>query len=252
MITFLYKNKLKNAVQITENEINSSNTWGTKYIIDDDINSAFRAGDYAIGYGTTSVLFNFGSAVYMDSVALVCNLTITGTCWLSAGTSKSCLNITTGIPIDGLGTSYKYFGNFGYQYWKINMQGVTTISTHQINEMFLGQRKVISEMPSYPFDESVEENTVELTSEKGQKWIYSNYERENWIFNFEGVNKTTENDLFSMYKYLKKNTTPFWMLLYPDSKPLNIKFVRFKDQGFLSDEITKYIFDLTLEVEREV
>ena len=247
-ISFLYKNLIDNVTSISENT--SQLGWGTAYLYDGDLNSAFRGTSTVTG--TTTVLFNFGSAVYMDSVVCINNLTSTGTCWLLGGTIASVGDFTTGIPIDGLGTSYKYFGNQGFQYWKFNMKGATAISQHQVNELFLGKRTTISEMPSYPFSETIEESTIDLISEKGNKWVYQNYERKIWSFNFEGVNATTENALYKMYKYCRKNTQPLWMLLDPDNDPLNIKFVRFQSNAFLSEEITKNIFDITMGLEQEI
>ncbi len=250
-ITFLYKNKLENVTSITESEFTPG--WGTALLSDNDLNSAFR-GDvhYFTMTGTTTILCNFGSAVYMDSVACVNNMPYNGTMWLTGGTISSALDFTTGIPIDGLGTSHKYFGNQGYQYWKLWMHGQTANRTHQVNELFLGKRTTISEMPSYPFSETIEESTIDLISEKGNKWVYQNYERKIWSFNFEGVNATTENNLYSLYKYVRKNTQPFWMCIYPETSPLDIKFVRFQSNAFLSEEITKNIFDISMSVESEV
>lgn len=252
MLTFLYRNKIKEAISITESEKNSYDGWGTSSLYDDNVNSAFRGNIHSVNpsVGTTSILFNFGSAVYMDSVAGIFNLTAVGTCWLKAGVTSSCGNFTTGIPIDGLGTAYKYFGNQSYQYWKINMKGATGESMHQINELFLGKRLIINEMPSFPLENSKETDIVELVSERGQKWIYSNYEKENWIFNFEGVSNTTESALYNMYRFTRKNTVPFWMNL-DISNPNNLRFVRFKDNAFLSSEVTKNIFDITMEIESD-
>lgn len=253
MITFLYQNKLKDVVSITESELDGGGSWGTAYIADDDINSAFR-GDLHYtnpGVGTTTITFSFGSAIYIDSIIAITNLTTTGTMWLMGGTIASTGNFITGVPIDGLGTSHKYFENQGYQYWKFNMKGATAISQHQLNELFLGRRTLIEEMPSYPFITGVEENTIDLVSERGQKWVYQNYDREYWIMNWEGVTAVTENALHKMYKYCRKNTQPLWMSLNADADPLDIKFVRFRDGAFLSSEETKNVYDLTVEFESE-
>lgn len=246
-ITFLYKNLIDNVLTITENS--SRPYYGTAFLYDNDLNSVYRG---TSGNGTSTILFSFGSAVYMDSVACITNLTSSGTLVLRAGTLSSVGDQVFGIPIDGLGTSHKYFGNFGYRYWRLDLFGVTGILKHQCNEVFLGKRLSIAEMPSYPLENSVEEDTTELTSERGQKWIYHNYERESWVFNFEGVNATTENGLFNMYKYCRKNTQPFFMALDPDNSPNDIKYVRFKDNAFLSSENTKNVFDITCEIEQEV
>lgn len=246
-ITFLYKNLIENAVSITENS--SRNYYGTAFLYDNDLNSVYRG---TSGNGTSTILFSFGSSVYMDSVACISNLTTSGTLVLRAGTLSSVGDQVFGIPLDGGGTSHKFFGNFGYQYWRIDLFGQTGILKHQCNEVFLGKRLSIAEMPSYPLENSMEEDTTELTSERGQKWVYSNYERENWVFNFEGVNSTTENGLFNMYKYCRKNTQPFWMALDPENSPNDIKFVRFKDNAFLSSENVKNVFDITCEIESDV
>ncbi len=250
-ISFLYKNKLENVTSITESEFTPG--WGTAFLYDNDLNSAFR-GDvhYFTMTGTTTVLFNFGSAVYMDSVVCVNNMPYNGTMWLTGGTISSALDFTTGIPIDGLGTSHSYFGNQGYQYWKLWMHGQTANRTHQINELYLGKRTSITEMPSYPFENNIEENSIDLISERGQRWVYQNYVRKNAILNFEGVNATTESALFNMYKFVRKDTIPFWVCLNPDNSPLDINYVRFRDSAFLSDEITKNIFDITIELEKEL
>lgn len=245
-ITFLYKNLIESATTITENS--SRIYYGTAFLYDNDLNSVYRG---TSGNGTSTILFSFGSAVYMDSVACITNLTSSGTMVLRAGTISSVGDFNTGIPIDGLGTSHKFFNNQGYKFWRLDLFGVTAIFKHQVNECFLGKRLSIAEMPSYPLENSVEEDTTELTSERGQKWVYHNYEREGWIFNFEGVNATTENGLFNMYKFVKKNTQPFWMSLSPETSSLDIKFVRFRDNSFISEEITKNIFDLTMEIEKE-
>lgn len=246
-ITFLYHNLLNNADSITENS--SRAYYGTAFLIDNDLNSVYRG---TSGNGTTTVLFSFGSAVYMDSVACITNLTSSGTLVLRAGTISSVGDQVFGIPLDGGGTSHKFFGNFGYPFWRLDLFGATGIGKHQCNEVFLGKRLSITEMPSYPVDNSVEEDTTELTSERGQKWVYHNYERENWIFNFEGVNATTENGLYNMYKFVRKNTQPFFMALNPENNINDIKYVRFKDNAFLSSEVTKSIFDLTCEIESEI
>lgn len=246
-ITFGYKNMIENAISITESTTISQ--YGTAYIYDGDLNSAYRG---TTSNGTSTILFTFGSAVYIDSAICISNLTTTGTMVLRAGATSSVADQVFGIPIDGLGASHKYFGNFGYQYWRIDLFGQTGISKHQINELFLGKRLSIVEMPSYPLENSIEENTTELTSERGQKWVYSNYERENWILNFEGVNRTTENNLYNMYRFVRKNTQPFFMALDSDNNPNEIKYVRFKDNAFMSDEITKNVFDISLEIEKEV
>lgn len=244
MITFLYKNILNNVTSMTENC--SSSGWGTSALKDDDLNYAFRGTNTVIG--TTTVLFNFGSAVYADSVCCVTNLTTSGTLILRAGTTSAVNAQAFAIPVDGLGTSHKFFGNNGYQYWRLDMHGATGLGQHQCNELFLGKRCAITEMPSYPVEFSNEEDSTELISERGQRWVYTNYEREGWVFNFEGVNADTESKLFNMYKYLKKNVTPFWMCLKPETEPLNINYCRFKNDSFMSDEITKSIFDITLEI----
>ena len=247
MITFLYKNYLDNVTKVTESATVSQ--YGTAFIYDGNLNSVYRG---TAGNGTSTILFDFGSAVYMDSICCISNLTTSGTMVLRAGTISTVGDQVFGIPIDGLGTSHKFFGNFGYQYWRIDLFGQTEILKHQLNEAFLGKRLSISEMPSYPLYNSVEEDTVELTSERGQRWSYFNYERENWVFNFEGVNNTTEASLYNMYRFCRKNTQPFWMNLDPENNPNNMRYVRFRDNSFLSSEETKNIFDVTLEVESEI
>ena len=246
-ITFLYNNLIDQATSIKESTVISQ--YGTSYVHDGDLNSAYRG---TSGNGTSTLLFDFGSAVYMDSICCISNLTTTGTLVLRAGATSSVGDQVFSIPIDGLGTSHKFFGNFAYQYWRVDLFGQTGILKHQINELFLGKRLSIVEMPSYPLENSIEENTTELTSERGQKWVYSNYERENWILNFEGVNRTTENNLYNMYRFVRKNTQPFFMALDSDNNPNEIKYVRFKDNAFMSDEITKNVFDISLEIEKEV
>lgn len=244
MITFLYKNRISDAASITENS--SRPYYGTAFLADNDLNSVYRG---TSGNGTTTILFTFGSAISIDSIAIISNLISSGTMVLRAGTIASVGDQVFGVPLDGYGTSYKYIGNQIYKYFRLDLFGATGIGKHQCNEVFIGKRLSISEMPSYPLENSVEEDTTELTSERGQKWIYSNYERESWNFLFEGVNATTENGLYNMYKYCGKNTQPFWMALDPENNPNDIKYVRFKDNAFLSDEITKNIFDISLELE---
>ena len=246
-ITFLYKNLIETATKITENS--SRPHYGTAFIYDNDLNSVYRG---TAGNGTSTILFDFGSAVYMDSVACISNLTTSGTMVLRAGTLSSVGDQVFGIPVDGFGTSHKFFGDQGYRYWRLDAFGQTAIFKHQINEVFLGKRLSISEMPSYPLENSIEEDTTELISERGQRWVYHNFEQENWIFNFEGVNSTTENNLYKMYKYCRKNTQPFFMNLNLDDNANNIKYIRFKENAFLSEEITKNCFDISLEIESEV
>jgi len=246
-ITFLYKNLLDSVISITENA--SVLQFGTSYIYDEDLNSAYRG---TSGYGTTTILFDFGTAVYADSICCITNLTASGTLVLRAGTLSTVTDQAFGIPLDGFGTSYKYFGNNGFRYWRADLYGNTAISKHQCNELFLGKRLIIDQMPSYPLENNVEEDTVELTSEKGQRWVYHNYQRENFTFNFDGVNDITENNLYKMYRYCGKNTTPFFMNLNLDDNANNIKYVRFADKGFLSEEITKNTFDLTIELTEEI
>ena len=65
-ITFLYKNLIETATKITENY--SRLYYGTAFLFDGDLNSAYRG---TAGNGTSTILFDFGSAVYMDSVTCV-------------------------------------------------------------------------------------------------------------------------------------------------------------------------------------
>ena len=81
MITFLYKNLIDTATKITENT--SIPQFGTQFLRDSDLNSAYRG---TTGYGTTTILFDFGSAVYADSFCCITNLTASGTLVLRAGT----------------------------------------------------------------------------------------------------------------------------------------------------------------------
>jgi len=83
-ITFLYKNLIETATKITENS--SRPHYGTAFIYDNDLNSVYRG---TAGNGTSTILFDFGSAVYMDSVACISNLTTSGTMVLRAGTLSS-------------------------------------------------------------------------------------------------------------------------------------------------------------------
>lgn len=249
MITFGYKNKIAEATSITENC--NSPTFGTAYLFDGDINSAFRG--TATVNGTTTVLFTFGSAIFIDTIACITNLTTSGNLTLRAGATSLVTGTAFNLSLNGSGTSHLYFGNNGFQFWRIDLyDGLTAIGKHQINEAFLGKRVVISEMPSYSLENSIEEDSVELTSERGQRWVYHNYDMESWVFNFEGINSTNEGKLYNMYRYVQKNTTPFWMLLDPENNPNDIKHVRFKDNAFLSSEVTKNVFDVTLEVERKI
>ncbi len=250
-MVFLYNNLIKRALSITESEYDPA--FGTANLFDDDVNTVFR-GDfhYFTMTGTTTLLFNFGSAVYADSVACVTNAPLNGTLLLRAGTVSSVGNFVSNIPLDVSGTSYKNISIQSYQYWRLDLRGQTGIAQHQVNELFLGIRKTITELPSYPIETGVEEDVSELVSERGQKWIYTNFNREYWVFNFEGINAATEADLYNMYKFCGKNSTPFWMILDVENDSQNIKFCRFKDRSFLSNEVTKNIFDLTLEIERDL
>ena len=251
-ITFLYKNLIKNVTSITESEVSSTSGYGTANIMDDDINSVFRGYlHYNNMVGTTTILFTFGSAVYADSIACVSNIPLNGTLILRAGTTSSVGNFVSNIPLDLSGTSYKDISTQNYKYWRLDLHGQTGIAQHQLNEFFLGRRKVTNELPSYPVENGVEEDDVELISERGQRWIYPNFSREFWIFNFEGVNSTTNNDLYNMYKYCGKNTTPFWMIL-DENSPMDIRFCRFRENSFMSDQIGKNIFDITMEIEKEI
>src|SRR3972149_590121 len=83
---------------------------------------------------------------------------------LRTGTISSVGDQVFGIPIDGFGTSHKFFGNFGYRFWRLDAFGQTAIFKHQINECFLGKRLSISEMPSYPLENSIEEDTTEFSN----------------------------------------------------------------------------------------
>ena len=69
MITFLYKNLIDTATKITENT--SIPQFGTQFLRDSDLNSAYRG---TTGYGTTAILFDFGTAnqsLYILSHSLI-------------------------------------------------------------------------------------------------------------------------------------------------------------------------------------
>ena len=247
-MVFLYKNLIKNTNQIIANSMESG--YGSSALFDDDINSPYRGTATVIG--TTIVFFDFGSSVYVDSAACVSNIPVNGSFKLMAGTTNPCLDFSILPALNVSGTFYKDIGLQNYRYWGVQMHGQTGNGRHQINELFLGKRKVVTELPSYPIETGVEEDVSELVSERGQKWVYTNFNREYWVFNFEGVNATTEADLYNMYKSCGKNTTPFWMIVDVENDPQNIKFCRFKDRSFLSNEITKNIYDVTVEIERDL
>jgi len=242
--TILYNNLASKAISITENY--SYPTYGTAYIVDGNL-STYYQGDVVT---PTSILFNFGSAVYIDHVLAVTNSTTssTGDILLTAGNTTATSSLSTGLFSNGYGTSYRDFGNYGYQYWKITM--VAPTYNNYINEVFLGKKLVITELPSYPVERNIEEDTTELISERGQKWIYLNSNKENWSLNFENINTTTKNNLFNLYKYTKGNKSAFWINFDTENDPFNFEFFNIKDESFVSEEITKNIFNVNMNLEK--
>ena len=81
-IYWMYKNRLKDVKSITESTGTSNVNYGTANIKDFELTTSFRSNS---GEGTKStLLFNFGSSVYIDSAIAVHTLPSVGTLVLRA------------------------------------------------------------------------------------------------------------------------------------------------------------------------
>ena len=93
-IYWMYRNKLENASSITESSGTSDTNYGTANIKDFDLHTSFRSNS---GEGTKStLLFNFGSSVYIDSAIAVHTLPSVGTLVLKSYTNNPKERVSNG------------------------------------------------------------------------------------------------------------------------------------------------------------
>ena len=245
-IYFAYKNLLENVTKISElYGTTDSTNFGTSKIADFDLNTSFRSNGVSGIYGTTTIQYDFGSSVYVDTLIAVHNFT-TGTVYVKAGGTSDPNDMTYGLPVDGgvAGTSIRYLATpVAFRYWKLYMEGSITGGYHELNEMFLGKRLSLTENPSYPFGQKAVEDIIINEAEKGQRFIYHNFSRKSWDLTFESINQDNYENLIKMRRYCGGMYKPLWFCIDADDDPVSYKLYIGTDPGFADVTPIKFASD---------
>lgn len=254
-VSFAYKNFIEDVSDILDLYGTTDNTnFGTAKIADFDLNTSFRSNGVAGLYGTTTIRFNFGSSVYVDSLIAVHNFT-TGTIYIQASGTADGNDATYGLPIDSgiAGTSVKFLTSpVSFKYWKLFMAGNTSDGYHELKEAFIGKKLTLNENPSYPFEPNVIEDTIMNMAEKGQRFIYHNFSRKTWELNYEGITESSYLALSKMRRYCRGSYKPLWFCIDYDNDPLEIFFTRMIGNEFSYKELTVDVWDVSFRLEEEL
>ena len=251
-IYWCYRNLVEKATTITESSGTAGDggtNFGTANIKDYDLNTSFRSNT---DKGTTTITLDFGSAVYVDSFIAVHNLPSEGTCLLRGGASKPPTDVTISAPIVAKGTSVKYTTASGYRYWEVSLGGTTAGGYHELFELFLGKRMELDENPTYPLRVTDVEDVVENLTERGQKYVYSNYSRRTWQLNYEAIPQASYDKLITMKSYVSGSYKPLWFCIDPGNNPEETYFVRLAQREFTFDELISNIWNVSFVVEQEL
>lgn len=253
-ISYCYKNLANNPSFITETWGTTNSEFGTAKISDNNLQTYFLSNGATPGPGTVaSILFDFGSAVSVNSLIVIHNMSA-GTLFMGAGASIPIYGTADafyGLPIYGnTGTSINYLNSeVSYRYWKLFANNPSLI---RINEVFIGKRDVFSVNPSYPFGKEIDSSTIVTESEKGQKHVYSKYTRRAWEVDYQSIDAASYGTFLNMRNYCGGNYKPFYFCEDIDSNKFETVFCRFGKNSFKSEEISYNIYDVSFRIEEEL
>lgn len=251
-IHWMFKNKVENVNTITESSGTSNTNYGTNNINDFDINTSFRSN--SAGAGTTTLLFDFGSAVYIDSIIGKQNLPVVGgTMIMRAGTVSNPADVSLAIPLTAKGTAALYTSPNGYRYWELSMAGTAAGGYHELFELFLGKRLELNENPKDNLVITDIEDTNESVTDKGQIFKYHNFSRRLWKLNYPAIPQASFESLLNMRRFVKGSYKPLWFCFDPGSNPEITHFARLKGESFTYSELVSGVaWDISFSIEQEI
>lgn len=248
---FCYRNHCIDSTTITEVYGTSNSDYGTSKLVDNNLQSYFLANGIT---SKPSILFNFGTQVYVDSLIVIHNLNETGTLYIKAGDTIPPITEVYGLPILGsTGTSMNYFTpEVPYTYWQLFTDGTNMNTPVKINEVFIGKRDVFPVNPEYSFSKEMDSSTIITESEKGQRKIYHKYTKQKWNFSYPSIDVTLEGTFNKIRNYCGGSYKPFFMCLDKDDNKFETYFTRFIKNSYKHTEIAYNTFDISFSLEEEL
>lgn len=249
-INWMFKNKIETVTSITESTGTSNPNFGTANIKDFDLHSSFRSDT---NIGTTTLLLNFGSAVFIDTAIAIHNLPTTGgTMILRGGTDVSPTSVSVTLPLIVKGTAVIFGNSNGYQYWELSMAGTAAGGYHELFELHLTKRKTLNENPTYPLSIRDDDDVSIGETEKGQKYSYFNSSRRSWGLNYEAVPQATYLELVNMKRTVSGGFKPLFFSLDPTGAPEETYFVRMDGQSFTYNELITQTWNVSFSIVQEI
>ena len=281
-ISWMYNNLGRSAISITDYLGTSNSKFGTSNLCDNDLNTSWNTdrkdfiNDYfgdipfrvdetpyyfiegSLSYGTAnliyaSVTFDFGSAVYVDSLIVVHNMD-RGTMYFNAGNGNPPAYTSYGMPVlNSTGTSINYIDSVTpFRYWQLFAGGDVFDDVIKINEVFIGKRIELPINPEWPFNIETNVMTIDTQSQSGHKYIYRKYDKTKWNFLYNGLDQTEFDTLNNIRSFCNNTYLPFWMCIDRDYNKFDTKFVRFSKGSWKYSEVAYKIYDINFSVEEEL
>lgn len=249
-IAWMYKNKVEDIYGMTETYGTANGDYGTANLGDNDLSSYYAAqGPDSL----TKVLFDFGSAVTIDTLVVVHNIdsATSGTAYFNVGDTNPPITATYGVPVvSTTGTSAKYLvSSITYRYFELNAIAGTRFT--KINEVYIGKRDVFPVNPEYPFKKELIESNIDTLSEKGKIFSYNKYSRLKWDFVYSSINDALYGTMNNMKKICSGGYKPFFLCIDSDDNLLETFFVKFVKNSWKHTEIIDGIHDIYFSVDEE-
>ncbi len=248
-ISWMYKNKVSNIVSMSEIYGTTNSDYGTANLIDNNIQSYYSANSTSL----TKVLFDFGSAVTIDSLIVVHNAdgNLGGTVYFHIGNNNPPTDVDVGVPVvSRTGTSMKFLSSaISYRYFQLCAIAGTKVT--KINEVFIGKRDTFPINPEYPFKKELVMSNIITQSEKGKKFVYNKYDRLKWDFRYPSMDDILYGTFSAMRDFCGGSYKPFFMCIDKDDNLLDTYFVRFVNNTWKHSEISYGVHDVEFSIEEE-
>lgn len=251
----MYKNFCESPLNVTSTYGTSNPDYSVDKLHDNNLQTWFSSDRVITPPGdVVTVTFDFGSAVYVDTLIVVHNIGTVGTMYINAGNTNPPTTSTFGMPIIGsTGTSMCYENSpVSYRYFKLFANGTKLSETTKIKEMFIGKRDTFSINPEYPFNKGLDTVTIVNESDKGQKSTYNRYTKQNWLFNYSAIDNSLNGTFNKIRNYCKGSYKPFWFCEDYENNKTETFFVRFQKNSFKHSEIVDDTHEVSFGIEEEL
>lgn len=243
-----------------------------------------RIRDYSLGKywergyyeGTTILWFNFGSALFLNSFAIIHNVDPTsGTIWIGYGYGTAAKDGTVWVPVLS-GTSKKFFNVGSYQYWRIGITGRSVPTPRiyndtieysdsswtyeggdanypppksRIDELFFGKDTKFDEQPICPFERNIEYLAESQETPKGKRFGFHKSKKHSWHFDYAGIRSETKNNVLDLIGTTSGMKNPFWLSIADGETDIFIG--KINQESFLFEEMGKNHWNAAFDVKEE-